>query len=371
MYTILNYLEYKDESIIRSFNLNDLDLIIALFENNFKKPMGLTESKKHFVWEYLNNPSKIVTILLAQNKTDKDIMAQYALLPKFLSVYGSRQICLLSQDTVTDEKYRGRGLFTLLANRLYDVVKKEGFLFTYGFPNKNSAYGFFNRLNWREIKPLPVLFKPVFLRKGDYSIIPYFGRNFITRNIYKSSVLIHNTIFRAYGKNNISFKEIKDFQPVFDDLWNRSIKGNVCVIRDNLYVKWRFFDKPENNYKVFLMIRNSEILGYFVTSVIYKFGLRILFLVDFILSEKSFIKSLFFFLDKIALHENCYLIGSITPYLYKKYFYLAGYIRLPERLFPQDLHFGFLPHNINDDKLLRDVSSINNWYITWSDIDVV
>ena len=365
----LSYYKESGEFIFRAATIEDTEGIVELFERNFKKPMGLTESKNHFRWEYLNNPVNRLYILLAISR-EGQFAAQYVLLPKYLRIGDRNVVCTLSQDTVTDEKFRGKGLFTSLAEELYREVQRDGVLFTYGFPNKNSAYGFFNKLKWREIKPLNIMVKPVYIKGYDYSHLPYIGNKSVMRFLFKSVLLLHNSTFDKSIDRDISVEEIKDFSPVFDEIWERfNYKSLITVIRDNRYIKWRFFDKPENNYRTFIFYKSKNPAGYLITSVIKKFGIDNLFVVDFIANDSSILKSMVFRIDEIARESHTPVISVMLPSVYRRYFYLSGYVKLLERLFPQDLHFGVRIHNEFENS--SSVYDIDNWYLTWSDIDVV
>jgi len=365
----LNYYKESEEFVFRSATPEDMQGIIELYERNYKKPMGLTESEKHFIWEYLNNPVNRLYILLAISKAG-EFAAQYAVLPKYLIVGNQKVICTLSQDTVTDERFRGRGLFTFLADELYNEIQRDGVLFTYGFPNRNSAHGFFTKLKWREVKPLNIMVKPVYCKGCDYSFFPYIGSHPLGRFIGKLAVVLHNSAFAKTAEKDVSIHEMNEFSPVFDEIWERfRYKNLVMVIRDNQYIKWRFFDKPENNYRTFIFYKSGRPAGYLITSVIKKFGASNLFVVDFVTSDSMILKSMIANIDQIARESSAPIISVMVPSVYKKYFYLSGYVRLPQRLFPQDLYFGVRIHN--DFENASAIYDMNNWYLTWSDIDVV
>ena len=61
-----NLIENTSKSFeIRSYNAGDENAICALFESVFDRPMGATESIRHWQWEFLENPVKPVAIMLA------------------------------------------------------------------------------------------------------------------------------------------------------------------------------------------------------------------------------------------------------------------------------------------------------------------
>jgi GNAT superfamily N-acetyltransferase len=64
--------------------------------------------------------------------------ASYVVFRQELQGYSAAQ----SGDTMTDPRYRNKGLFTTLAKRTFKKAKEEGIDFVFGFPNDNSLHGF-------------------------------------------------------------------------------------------------------------------------------------------------------------------------------------------------------------------------------------
>jgi hypothetical protein len=54
-----------------------------------------------------------------------------------------------SGDTMTHKDHMGKGLFTLLAQKTYELAKELGVDFVFGFPNNNSFPGFQKKLDWK------------------------------------------------------------------------------------------------------------------------------------------------------------------------------------------------------------------------------
>lgn len=54
-----------------------------------------------------------------------------------------------SGDTMTHKDHMGKGLFTLLAIKTYELAKELGVDFVFGFPNNNSFPGFQKKLDWK------------------------------------------------------------------------------------------------------------------------------------------------------------------------------------------------------------------------------
>ena len=118
-------------------------------------------------WQYDRGADVPVMAELSVQATDGalpagEIAAIYAVAPVPMQVGARRVWGAQSLDTMTDARHRGRGLFKTLAAAVYGRCAEAGFGLVYGFPNGNSAPGFFGRLGWVEIAPVP--FKVVPLR---------------------------------------------------------------------------------------------------------------------------------------------------------------------------------------------------------------
>ncbi|MCW5907696.1 MAG: GNAT family N-acetyltransferase [Chitinophagales bacterium] len=74
--------------------------------------------------------------------------AFYGVYPCMVEYNGVHYLAAQSGDTMTHPKHGGKGLFTMLAKMTYELAKKEGVQFIFGFPNSNSYPGFVKKLNW-------------------------------------------------------------------------------------------------------------------------------------------------------------------------------------------------------------------------------
>src|SRR5262249_33992641 len=126
------------------------------FARNSERPRR-TESLE---WLYLKNTAA-GRLFVDVAEQDERVVAIYASLPGWFRVDGRRLLALQSLDTLTDGAYRGRGLFLSLARSLYARAGGAGCAFVYGFPNGNSAAGFFGKLGWAKLDPVPFLVRPL------------------------------------------------------------------------------------------------------------------------------------------------------------------------------------------------------------------
>lgn len=109
-------------------------------------------SLDYLKWLYLENPNgKVVGF----DAFDGDKLAgHYATIP-ISCIYKNKEIkALLSLNTVTGPNYRGKGLFTSLAEKTYELAKSKGYEIVLGVANINSTYGFVNKLGFELVEQL-------------------------------------------------------------------------------------------------------------------------------------------------------------------------------------------------------------------------
>lgn len=132
------YVDIKDkqELVAREAEISDL------FEASF----GRRLSAEDWRWFYVDNPVGPAYVSLFY-EGDK-LLGHYAVVPTALKVNGVSVIGYRSMTTMVHPDGRGRGLFTDLANRVYQMLEDDGAALVYGFPNGNSAHGFGKYLGW-------------------------------------------------------------------------------------------------------------------------------------------------------------------------------------------------------------------------------
>lgn len=354
---------------VRRYNPGDERQIIQLFQEVFGKPMGKTESIKHWEWEYKNNPNGRLEILLAVD--GNKIVGHYAVIPVRMKIGNKEYMTSLSLDTMSHRNYRGQGIFPTLAAKLYDALGKSGIPITYGFPNAFSLQGFIKKLDWFEISEVPIYFRPM-------NLIPLFNR-YLKIKVF--SIIIGtfiNTLCNLFLKkkslpNRIKIEEIKEFNEEFDDLWElNKTTMNVVVTRDSKYLNWRYFQRPEENYIIFTIRNYEELKGYIILKIEERFNLKIGLIMD-ILTDPSCNVYQNYLINHALLYFKKKKVGIITTIMYPhSRFYKSLkknlFMQMFKIFFPEEIYFGARINNKEVEiQLIKDPS---NWYLTWGDTDV-
>ncbi len=125
--------------------------------------------------------------------------------------------------------------------------RADGVALVYGFPNGNSAPGFFSKLGWRSLDPVPFLIKPL---RSRYFLarVPKLGRALARL----PDVELRNPFTGRPGAGGLAVEPIRRFDAATDAVWRDYVAScGIAVVRDSTYLNWRFFDRPGEGYEVF------------------------------------------------------------------------------------------------------------------------
>ena len=81
-------------------------------------------------------------------------VAYYGVVPVLVSINGTPVLAAQSCDTMTHPDFRKKGLFTELATLTFELAKKEGIHFVFGFPNQNSYHGLVEKLEFTHLETM-------------------------------------------------------------------------------------------------------------------------------------------------------------------------------------------------------------------------
>lgn len=325
-------------------------------------------------WKYASNPAGFNgeegDIWVAEN--DNKIVGYYAIIPVIIKLEDDTKLIAQSVDTAVHPDYRRMGIFSTLANKVYDEAK-EKYSFLFGFPSEMASKGFV-KLGWneREIDE--------FIKFTDYKItLKYFFKNSIV--IYFCTMLLKTlalfsklkSMFINVKKMNIEIQEVDTFPKEIDEFWKEYRSENDVILkRDYKFLNWRF-SKIFGDYKIYVgRSEKNRIVGYavFRKNKIGKFK-NILDVVDFI----SLPKYEYFISDiiNIALNynerENLNVIHCRVPsdHTFSKILYKYGFVKINK-------YFSYLHlykpraifYNLTDRKK-RII--LGNWFYTLADTD--
>jgi hypothetical protein len=122
---------------------------------------GSRPGPQHFPRKYDTAYTGIGYVGFMAYHTDGEPLAYYGVLPCFMQYKGGIVLAAQSADTMTNPKYRYKGLFVELSLITFSLCRSLGIKFVFGFPNQNSYHGAVNKLGWKMTHTMERFYVPV------------------------------------------------------------------------------------------------------------------------------------------------------------------------------------------------------------------
>lgn len=203
--------------LIRESTEADIPAIVTLL----KKSLGETSSPKsidYWIWKHIENPFGASMVLVAEN--EGQLIGVRAMMRWSWQKGNNVFISLRAVDTSTHPDHQGRGIFTVLTQKMVERAHDQDFNFIFNTPNPKSLPGYL-KLGWTIVGKLTV------------------GFSFLLSNFRSCSSFRHS---------------VTDFSSL-DDLCNRwnthqETTQHLFTPKSSAYLKWRYFNNPVINYFV-------------------------------------------------------------------------------------------------------------------------
>ena len=316
-------------------------------------------------WLYLQNPVQRLWGEIAVISSGSDSVraaAVYGSLAVRVRVGGASRVAIQSLDTLTDREFRGRGLFLKLARATFDRAGRDGVAFVYGFPNANSAPGFFGKLAWQPLDPLPFMIRPL---RARYVAARVGGR------LAAWTPDIPLFLSRAARDTRRQAQEIARFDERFTRLWQRFASGiSVAVERDASYLNWRLVERPNCDYRRFAIYERGEPIAFIAFSLSEKHGGNVGAILELLHAPGKAAagrRLLSIAIGELGERGADVLLAWCLPHSPNFSSYVRnGFVPFPVRFRPIDLFFGVRAF---DERLSTVVCDRANWYVSYLDSD--
>ncbi len=341
----------------------DLGLFKATFERN-----GSPRTLKHLKWQYLDNPTgKLFVDFAVPVGEEGRAAAIYSVMPVYVRLNGAVVLGTQSLDTLTDVDFRGRGLFVKMAQNVFGRCERDGVAWVYGFPNGSSAPGFFRKLGWSRLDPVPFLVRP--LRAN------YFLRRVkpLAALAAKAPPIPLGDLRRVRLPRAQEVRPLTKFDANSDALWERFAQGiGAAVQRDARYLTWRLLAKPDQKYRVLGLYENSQLVAFCAFDVQDKHGGRIGYVLE-LLHEPGRVEVGERLLQEAVAEmagegAEAVLAWCLDHSPNRRAYAKNGFWTLPERVRPIELHCGVRPLAA---PLEANLGNRRNWYLSYLDSDTV
>ena len=355
---------------MRPYRDGDEDDIRELFELVFGKEL----SAEQWNWQYRDNHTDMIMITLAEGEGG-ELAGHYALRPVRMKVGDKTCLGTLSLDTMVHPDYRKQGMFIKLATRMYEVAAEQGIPLTYGFPNRNSYHGLFNRLDWVDLcGRIPLFAKILNVRNVLSNRLSNRLLLSVAASLGKAALSLFYAFQRGALPADCRLEEVTRFDDRINDLWEKtSTSYSILAVRDKEYLNWRYVENPTEEYALFVVERDHEVVGYTVLKCEERFGLQVGFIVDVLTipNEPGIGNGLISEAVEYFRKEHMDMVGCLmlehTPYA--KSLRKNRFVIVPQKLFPQELYLGVRRHT--EEYSEQFITNPENWFITWGDHDAI
>lgn len=318
-------------------------------------------------WQYAENPAGGVNMYLALSPEGR-LAGSYCFIPVKIRSGGQERVGGISLNTLTHKDFRGRKIFTTLAEISYqNGFRDNNISLIYGFPNQNSYPGFLKHLKFSDIGRIPLLVKVNKLGNVIKQKMGYGPKSVL--NAMGKAVFRRKKISEKSGELRIA--SVDEFDGRFDSLWerNKNLAPNI-VVRSSAYLNWRYLRNPVRKYVIFSVLDISEaVRGFVVCRIIERDGIRSGLIGDLLFEKnrRDIADLLIRRAEQYFWEEDADMWGALmfehVPYYQD--FRRNGFIKCPQRFEPQP--FPVIVRSMENDESVLDK---RNWYLTMGDYDI-
>ena len=318
-------------------------------------------------WEYFRNPAGQTVIALACSDADNELAGQNIFCPIAFSAFGRKAMGSHSVNTLTASSFRGQGISSKLVAHCLAEGKKRKYAFTYGSPNHNSYALFVKKMNFADLGMVPLLIMPMKIRQlVKKRIHPLLAAMTPPLKLYETG----RKLLPGYQLYEITKDELHHF----DDLSARLCERiPVMCVRDATFMRWRYFDVPFREYKIWGVQKEESILGYIVLRIAEVEGVRNGMIMDFAMAVPDMDAARILISNSLAYFERndvelagALMLGHTFEYAALK---AARFFKCPQAVQPQP--FPWLYYSYGDEFAEAKYKDLSNWFVTMGDYDML
>ena len=319
--------------------------------------------------QYFGNYAGDALIDLAVDPEDGKLAGQYVVWPIRFSVFEKPSQAVISLNTLTREKYRGQGIFTKLAEGVYQRAADTGYAFCCGMPNPNSYPGFMKKLSFRELGKMPLLLRPLKPSQMIQEFMHSSALGVVTRPV---DLFFH---IKCKSDKRIDVVSIsKENVDLMDSFWEKvKCKYPVMSIRDKVFIRYRYLDMPRRTYFPYLAMQDGEPVCFAVGRIMEVAGMQCAMLADFMFvdgyetaAEKLLNQLLSEMKKQGAGLSGCLMLDHTQEYEFLK---KHEFFRCPRKLEPQP--FPLILRAFDKNLEEKGIYNAKNWFFTMGDYDVI
>lgn len=290
---------------------------------------GLADTTpEYWKWKHFSENGQPEGLILVAEAEDGSFAGMFALQPECYEWNGSQILMVQTEDLVIDPNHRGTGLMRKLYSYAMEYYAAMGAVGFVSFCNENSY--------------------PIFLKYGSVD------RGYIyTQNSKKSNLPVYTR--KKSAKTGNWKLEVSDSMPT--DLFFPVHRDGFGMVKDNIFMKWKFADNPEGPFRWLTIRENGELKGYLVVYVTQGRFRRAVNIYDWALKAEVPVEVLKKAVNLLRSHGNWVSLWGKYDEVVLNRWAQAGLADRSEK----GTHF--VLHQLGEEALP------NNWHLTRADLD--
>ena len=346
-----------------------------------KQFYGIDRDNRFWDWKFLDRPESIYSMAIA---IDGDrIVGQVGVVNYRTRVVGKSIPVYQTQDILILEDYRKGRAFYKLEKKARDGMREDDRLvFDYGFSIELTRKVATRTLGFTDVATLTKLVQiwglgPYVFQRTKSKVLSH-----LAATVFNPLVRLRNRKAKVRLPKGWQVEEVSRFDERFDSLWDKcEDQYPVSLIRDSLYLNWRYMDCPVQDYTAYAVTDgNGAIMGFVVMEV--KKGMRGFDTLDFEVTQAVRGEILDYLVAPMAEREQVLeaLMSVAQRHLVKSGVDVISCWAQPHMpAYDLLVKLGFsvrqTPHTlivrVDDQEFpgVEKVLDISNWYITHGDKD--
>ena len=222
-------------------------------------------------WKHVHTPFGRSTGTVALSDAGEEVVGVRSFMRWTLAqpAAGSALLAVRAVDTVTNDAWRGKGIFKRLTLAAIDDLEREGVDLIFNTPNRNSAPGYL-KMGWQCVGAVPLFIRPV---RPLRMVLRVLRRSSAPAPVWATSDFDGLPLWRDLSVLDEVLALVRGHESA-----RRS--SGLRTPRTPEYLAWRYGAHPQAEYRVYLHREAGRLLGAAVLRANVRMGLKELVLAD-------------------------------------------------------------------------------------------
>ena len=362
----------SEEPIYRGYQQGDEHLIKDLYYQVFNKERSIPD----WQWEFMDAPEGPSNIRVIEDKGT--IIGHIALIPVRFQYLDKEIVVGKSEDSSLHKDYRGKRLFGKLEHQCFDTAAEKGYSVSYSI--SRTARAVHIKAGYHPLKSIEGYFVPL---RTDHVVSELKNAGVISGYQAWFAGPLLKVLARRFRKRvkradappaDIKIEQISQFSDEFDDLWKRFAEQNrvITIKRSSAYLNWRFTQKPNHHYEIYVARQRDELVGYLICTTVkrtddFNVDLKIGVTSDYLVlnPHREVLKPLIYRAANYWLAQDC---DCVINWVHRDSLYAPEMIMQLRKLGLMSMRGRFsIPISIRalrDDVSKADIAEEKNWFFT-------